>query len=76
MEMIRNKYLYLLILSLPLFSLCYGEEKPPYPNTSLSFEKRTEDLLSRLTLEEKVKSTQIQFGGNRTFRNPHTQFLE
>ena len=34
----------------------------PYQNTNLSVEARANDLLSRLTLEEKMKLMMIKFG--------------
>ncbi len=35
-------------------SFCFAQNKFPFQNTSLSFEQRVNDLVSRLTLEEKV----------------------
>ncbi|MCK4749451.1 MAG: hypothetical protein KAT15_20495, partial [Bacteroidales bacterium] len=41
-------FLFTLLLS------CGNEYKYPYQNTKLDFETRAEDLVSRMTLEEKV----------------------
>lgn len=38
--------------------LSYGAKKPPYLNPSLDIDTRTEDLLSRMTLHEKVLQLQ------------------
>jgi len=51
-----QKYCKYLLLACGLISLGTSSAKiPPYKNTSLSFEKRTEDLVSRMTLAEKVE---------------------
>lgn len=42
-----------MLLATVLFTSCKTEVLP-YQNTNLSFEERTEDLVSRLTLEEKI----------------------
>lgn len=42
----------LLILLAPMMAM--GEEQPPYLNAALTPEQRTEDLLERMTLREKV----------------------
>ncbi|MGA2598710.1 MAG: glycoside hydrolase family 3 C-terminal domain-containing protein [Bryobacteraceae bacterium] len=42
------------LLALTVCSPCFSQEKPLYLNPDASTEKRVEDLLSRLTLEEKV----------------------
>jgi beta-glucosidase len=44
----------MVVLSIILISSCEQEEVLPYRDTDLSFEERTEDLVSRMTLEEKV----------------------
>lgn len=51
--MIRKTALPLLSLLLVL-TACNTEKNPKYLRTSLSFEKRADDLVSRMTLEEKV----------------------
>jgi beta-glucosidase len=44
----------LLVLSIVFASNCFAQTQYPFQNTSLSFEQRVNDLVSRLTLEEKV----------------------
>src|SRR6476619_1781306 len=44
----------LLAFNLLVASVIYAQQQFPFQNTSLSFEKRVDDLVSRLTLEEKV----------------------
>ncbi len=50
------KNLYLVFIAIILFIGCSPEKTNdlPYKNTELSFEERAEDLLSRMTLEEKI----------------------
>ncbi len=45
----------LFIIALMAIRLGLAQTVPPFRDTQLSFEKRVDDLLSRLTLEEKVK---------------------
>ena len=47
-----NKPLYLIVIGLVVFCSC--STQPAYKNTKLSFDKRVEDLVSRMTVEEKI----------------------
>ena len=42
------------VLTLVFSQFCFAQTQYPFQNTSLSFEQRVNDLVSRLTLEEKV----------------------
>jgi beta-glucosidase len=45
---------FFLVVSIVFTSTCFAQTEYPFQNTSLSFEQRVNDLVSRLTLEEKV----------------------
>jgi beta-glucosidase len=49
-----RKQIHLLALAFFSFTYCFSQTQYPFQNTSLSFEQRVNDLVSRLTLEEKV----------------------
>ena len=49
----KLKSLYIVVM-LALITSCGNGPKYPYQNTNLSFEERAKDLVSRMTLEEKV----------------------
>ena len=51
---IIKSILLLLVFTSSQFALAQKEETLPFRNTALSFEQRVNDLVSRLTLEEKV----------------------
>ncbi|HEU4555839.1 MAG TPA: glycoside hydrolase family 3 N-terminal domain-containing protein, partial [Chitinophaga sp.] len=49
------KYLLLTVMNVQAFLLCgYAQQDTPYLNTALPLETRVQDLVSRLTLEEKI----------------------
>jgi len=50
----RNIMLLLISLSLFLFKVSVAQETLPYQNPDLSVDKRVDDLMSRMTLEEKI----------------------
>src|SRR5438309_10439208 len=52
-----KKHFFTILMSLSFFSICQAQvdtSQLPFWNYKLSFEKRVNDLVSRLTLEEKV----------------------
>lgn len=53
--MIKNIYLFILILSI---AGCKSDDKPVYKNPDATIEERVEDLIQRMTLEEKVAQIQ------------------
>jgi len=56
-------------------SLCLAQQ-PAYKNRSLSPEARAQDLLGRMTLEEKVMQTQCYWAGKSKILNDSFQFDE
>jgi beta-glucosidase len=60
-------------LGLPIAHMNSQEKVPDYKNPSLPVEKRVADLLSRMTLEEKVAQLTCLWG-NRPQVNPQTDF--
>jgi beta-glucosidase len=57
--------LYLLLILLPFLSSSQsrGRDKYPYKNSSLPIEQRISDLISRMTLTEKIRQLDIYRGG-------------
>ncbi len=57
---LREKYFHLLVvlLALVFLSPAHTQTIPPYKNPSLPLETRVNDLVSRMTLEEKVRQMQ------------------
>jgi len=57
---LREKYSYLLVVLLALIflPLSHAQSPPPYKNPNLPIETRVNDLVSRMTLEEKVLQMQ------------------
>lgn len=53
----KFSFLQMFLLSIVAFIFFSCKETPDYLNTKLSFEERVDDLLSRLTLEEKISLT-------------------
>lgn len=58
-QSLLNK-VFLFALVLLVISGCASRDIEPYRNTSLSFEERTNDLVSRMTLDEKI--TMLRYG--------------
>ncbi|WP_291857291.1 glycoside hydrolase family 3 C-terminal domain-containing protein [Marinilabilia sp.] len=58
-------YLFFLVAGFSFFSSC-KTEKEPYLNTDLSFEERAADLVSRMTLKEKI--SQMKFNADAVER--------
>lgn len=54
MNILRNLKPFLLALSILTLTGCNSKKIEPYQDTSLSFEERATDLVSRMTLQEKV----------------------
>ena len=49
-----KKILQILILGLTITSYCFAQTQPAYKNTSLPVDERVADLVSRMTVEEKI----------------------
>jgi beta-glucosidase len=50
-----KKTLQTLILGLTITSYCFSQDQPAYKNTFLSFDERVADLVSQMTIEEKIR---------------------
>lgn len=58
-----NKLTYPLLIVLGILATnCSRNEKYPYKDSTLSVEKRVEDLLSRMTVEEKIQQLDMYWG--------------
>ena len=65
-------FTFLLLISVFIINASAAEEKPTYLDSKAPIEDRIEDLLSRMTLEEKIK----QLGGDETgFSTPDNERL-
>jgi beta-glucosidase len=53
-----------------------GQETPPYQNPKLPVEQRVADLLSRMTLEEKVAQMQGAWENKSFHKDPQTMFVD
>lgn len=49
-----KKILHILFLFLTIISYCFAQTQPVYKNTSLSVTERVADLVSQMTVEEKI----------------------
>jgi beta-glucosidase len=49
-----KKILQILILGITITSYCFAQTQPAYKNTSLPVDERVADLVSRMTVEEKI----------------------
>jgi beta-glucosidase len=67
----------LAVLALVLnFQSCKKEDKLDYKNPALPVEKRVEDLLSRMTIEEKIAQITCVWETKRTFLDENGNFME
>jgi beta-glucosidase len=53
-----------------------GQETPPYRNPKLPVEQRVADLLSRMTLEEKVAQMESAWENKSFHKDPQTMFVD
>ncbi|HEY2727186.1 MAG TPA: glycoside hydrolase family 3 N-terminal domain-containing protein, partial [Parafilimonas sp.] len=54
--------LYLLVISLSIYSLLNAQSNYPYKNSKLPVEQRVKDLVSRMTTIEKIKQLDMYWG--------------
>ncbi|HET8966125.1 MAG TPA: glycoside hydrolase family 3 N-terminal domain-containing protein [Candidatus Acidoferrum sp.] len=57
-------------------SAASGQEMPPYRNPKLPVEQRVADLLSRMTLEEKVAQMEGAWENKNFHKDPQTMFVD
>ncbi len=60
----KSKVILGVVLAAAVSATCIADEKPAYKDASLPVEKRVEDLLGRMTVEEKV-GQMLMFGAGR-----------
>ena len=70
--MLRSAVALLLLTTLSLAA----QNAPVYKDANAPLEKRVDDLLSRMTLEEKVVADDERFAGDRAPRRPGLQLVE
>jgi beta-glucosidase len=67
------------LLLAPICALCSGvraQNVPPYRDSKLPVEQRISDLLSRMTLEEKVAQMESAWENRQFFSDPQTLFID
>ena len=67
---------YFLLLLCLATSLLASAQNEPYKNTNLPFEERAHDLVSRMTLEEKVSQMGHTRAGDSAARHPRVRLVE
>ncbi|SMF24880.1 beta-glucosidase [Alteromonadaceae bacterium Bs31] len=65
----------LVVICLCFMSFAYAEDIPVYKDSRQAIDKRVNDLLSRMTLEEKLAQLQSVWLGRREFENDKGVFL-
>ncbi|MGB9465206.1 MAG: glycoside hydrolase family 3 N-terminal domain-containing protein, partial [Candidatus Acidiferrum sp.] len=65
-----------LIFCVPIFLRSQAQEVPAYRNPKLPIEQRLADLLSRMTLEEKVAQLQGVWENQQFMKTPESRFVD
>lgn len=65
-----------LAVSSPLFLPGQAEEVPPYRNPKLPIEQRLDDLLRRMTLEEKIAQLEGVWENKQFMKTPESRFVD
>src|SRR5580704_551125 len=60
----------------PIFLRSQAQDVPPYRNPKLAIEQRLADLLSRMTLEEKVAQIEGVWENSAFMRTPESRFVD